>query len=97
VVERYTQAMATPKEDRDRKARAAARRSWPVRVYRLGEEPDDDLSTSTTAAERIEMMWPLALDAWSSAGLPIPDYPRNEAPIRVIRPADSSRAKGEPR
>lgn len=76
--------MASP-DDRERKARAAARKSWPVRVYRLGEEPDDDLTTTTTATERLAMMWPLAVDAWASSGQPIPDYPREKTPIRVIR------------
>jgi hypothetical protein len=75
-------------EDRERKERAAARKSWPIRVYRLGEEPDDDLSATTTATERLEMMWPLAVDAWASSGQPIPDYPRKEAPVRVIRKKD---------
>ena len=75
-------------EDRARKERAAARKSWPIRVYRLGEEPDDDLSATTTATERLEMMWPLAVDAWASSGQPIPDCPRKEAPVRVIRKKD---------
>lgn len=83
-----------PMEDRERKERAAARRSWPIRVYRLGEEPDDDLSATTTAAERLAMMWPLAMDAWASSGKEIPDYPRNETPVRII-PASDRRAKGE--
>ena len=78
--------MAENPEDRDRKARDAARRSWPIRAYRLGEEPDDDLSATTTITERLEMMWPLALDAWASSGQPIPDYPREKTPIRAIRP-----------
>lgn len=85
--------MATS-EDLARKARAAARGSWPIRAYKLGEEPDDDLSAMTTATERIEMMWPLAVDAWTSSGVPIPDYPRHETPIRVIRSGDGS--KGRP-
>lgn len=76
-----------PMEDRERKERAAARRSWPIRVYRLGEEPDDDLSATTTAAERLAMMWPLAVDAWASSGQPIPEYPRNEMPVQIIRGA----------
>jgi hypothetical protein len=66
-------------------ARAAARRSWPIRVFRLGEEPSDDLSAVTTAAERLAMMWPLALDAWAAAGRTLPDYPREQAPIRILR------------
>ena len=48
--------MADTIEDRERKARAAARKSWPIRVYRLGEEPDDDLSATTTASERLEIL-----------------------------------------
>jgi hypothetical protein len=84
--------MATS-EDLERKARAAARRSWPIRAYRLGEEPDDDLSATTTATERLEMMWPLAVDAWTSSGRPIPDYPRHQTPIRVVRSGE--RIKGE--
>ena len=75
-------------EDPDRKARAAARRSWPIRVYNLGEEPDEDLSATTTAGERVEMVWQLTLDAWASSGRPIPDYPREKMPIRVIRKGD---------
>lgn len=73
-------------DDREaRSARAARRATWPVRCYRLGEEPGDDLSATTTAAERLAMMWPLAVDAWASAGIPIPDYPRHLAPARVLR------------
>jgi hypothetical protein len=40
-----------------------ARRCWPVRVYRLGEEPGDDLGGSPTPEERLAMMW--ALEGWS--------------------------------
>jgi hypothetical protein len=74
--------------EKQRIARAVLRRTWPVHVWRLGEEPGEDLSATTTAAERLEMMWPLALDAWSSAGLPLPDYPRHLAPIRVLHLGD---------
>jgi hypothetical protein len=66
-------------------ARSSARKSWPIRAHRLGEEPEDDLAKTTTAAERLAMMWPLTVDAWSLAGRPIPDYPRSETPSRVIR------------
>lgn len=72
-------------EDPERTARAAARKTWPIRVYRLGEEPPDDLLATTTAAERVEMVWQITLDAWELAGRKIPDYPRSEAPVRVIR------------
>ena len=76
-----------------RQRRAEARHSWPVRKYRLGAEPSEDLSASTTAAERIGMMWRLAQDAWAMAGRPIPDYPREKTPItkrRLHDPPDES-------
>jgi hypothetical protein len=85
-------------QDPESAARAAARKGWPIRVYRLGEEPPDDLRATTTAAERVEMVWQVTLDAWALAGRTIPDYPRSEAPVRVIRSgvriAESD--KGEP-
>ena len=80
------------REERERAARAEARRSWPIRTFRLGEEPDDDLSATTTAKERLEMMWPMTVDAWTLAGREIPDYPRDKTPVRVIR-----RGKEDPR
>jgi len=65
--------------------RAAQRRSWPVHKYRMGSDPSDDLSESTTAEQRLEMMWPLTLEAWSLTGQPIPDYTRSNTPIRRVR------------
>jgi hypothetical protein len=67
--------------------RAAARRTWPVRTFPLGAEPSEDLSRTSTAAERLAMMWPLALEAWSLTGRPLPEYRRSEAPVRRIPPA----------
>jgi len=61
------------------------RSAWPVRKYRLGEEPSDDLSGSTTPEARLEMMWPLALEAWSLTGRPLPDYARRDTPVRCVR------------
>jgi hypothetical protein len=71
--------------DAARAERAELRKAWPIRVVRLGEEPPDDLIATTTPAERLAMMWPLALDAWASTGRPLPDYPRHQAPVRVLR------------
>ena len=65
-----------------RRARALARRSWPVRKLRLGDEPGDDLSATTTAEERLAMMWPLAVEAWSLTGRQMPEYRREDAPVR---------------
>jgi hypothetical protein len=64
-------------------SRAAARSSWPVRRFRLGEEPGDDLSAFTTPLERLAMMEGLAREAWALTGRPLPDYRRADAPVRV--------------
>jgi len=81
--------------DDDFEARRARRTSWPVRVFRLGAEPGDDLSDSTTAEERLEMMWPLALEAYTFAGNPLPNYTRAETPVRSYRRAPAE-ATGHP-
>ena len=49
--------------------RVVARCNWPVRVFRPDEQPSDDLSDITTAEQRLAMMWPLALVAWTLAGM----------------------------
>jgi len=58
---------------------------WPVRAFRLGEEPGDDLSASTTVAERLEMVWTLRDRMWELTGRSLPSYRRAEIPVRVIR------------
>jgi hypothetical protein len=73
----------------DREGRRQARAQWPVIVRRL-DDPADDISAVTTAAERIAMMWPLAQEAWRLAGRAIPTYDRAHTPTRVFR-------AGEPR
>ena len=65
--------------------RRDARGSWPVKAFRLGEEPGDDLSERTTPEERIAMMWRLAIDAWTLAGRRLPAYTRDRMPGRVVR------------
>lgn len=60
----------------------------PARIYRLGEEPDQDLSDSTTASERIEMVALLTRRAWELSGRPWPTIPRAEWPVAVIRSGD---------
>jgi hypothetical protein len=56
-----------------------------VRVHRLGAEPGDDLTATTTPEERLAMMWPLALEAFALTGRVIPSYPRSEAPVTLRR------------
>ena len=67
-----------------RAARRRARANWPVRKFRLGEEPADDFS-AFTVEERLAMTWQMTCDAWASAGRPLPVYSRSEMPIRVVQ------------
>jgi hypothetical protein len=52
-----------------------------ARVYRLGEEPTDDLSASTTPEERLAMVWELTARAWTLTARPVPSYERHHMPI----------------
>jgi hypothetical protein len=54
--------------------------------FRLGDEPSDDLSDVTTAAERIAMMWQLAESSWRVAGRALPTYDRHTTPARLFPP-----------
>jgi hypothetical protein len=47
------------------------RSSYPVRKTTMKEQDDDPDLEHTTAAERLGMMWPLALDAWAFMGKPV--------------------------
>jgi hypothetical protein len=67
--------------DPEAQRRAAARGSTPIRVYRLGDAPGDDLTDETTAVQRLEMMWPLALEAWALTGQRLPVYGRGQTPV----------------
>jgi len=82
-------------DDLDRDARAAGRATWPVRAYRLGQEPVDDLRTTTSAAERVAMVWQITQDAWSLAGRTIPEYLRHQTPVRVVRLAAGAQPDSE--
>ena len=75
-------------------ARAAKRGNWPVLRYDLGDEPDDAVS-GASIEERLDMMWPLALDAWASSGQPLPEYERSEIPAKLTRSSDAERSSAE--
>jgi hypothetical protein len=62
-------------------------RRWTVRVYRLGEEPADDLSALTTPEQRLAMVRVLTSRMWELTGRPVPSYERAAMPGRVLRPA----------
>ena len=69
--------------------RAAARASWPGSKTTLAEaQGAEDLSATTTAEQRLAMMWELTVGAWSLTNEPMPDYSRANMPGRIIRPPD---------
>lgn len=56
-----------------------------IRVKSLHDHtPDDDLA-NTTPAERIGMMWQLAVDAWAFKGEEIADPRVSRRTVRVLR------------
>lgn len=65
--------------------RSASHGAWTARVYRLGEEPTEDLSAVTTAEQRLNLVWELTARMWGLTGRPLPTYARGEMPIVVIR------------
>lgn len=64
------------------------RSKWPVRVYRLGEEPADNLLETTTAEERLAMVWEITKDVWALSGREMPTYTRDQMPVRISRLED---------
>jgi len=64
---------------------SGGRAHWPIRRYRLGDEPSDDPSQLTSAEERLAVMWHLAYEGLRLSGRPMPTYARHEAPVRVFR------------
>jgi hypothetical protein len=56
-----------------------------VRIFRIGDEPPDDLLGSTTAEERLRILRMLTERAWSLGGHPWPSYSRGGIPVRVER------------
>ena len=58
---------------------------WPVRIYALGSEPPNDLSSLTTAEERVAMVESLSFEAFTLTGRAEPRYRRTEAPVVVRR------------
>lgn len=67
---------------------ATGRAAWPIRRYRLGEEPSDDLSDVTTPAQRLAVMWQLAREGWLLSGRTLPTYDRASITARLYRPPE---------
>ena len=61
------------------------RRELQARVFRLGDEPGDDLSATTTVEQRLEMVVELSRRMWELTGQPVPSYTRSTMPVVVRR------------
>ena len=66
--------------------RARLRASWPTRLGTLLDKQEQVVGG--TVAGRIAMVWQITLDAWASAGQPIPNYARSETPGTLRRLGD---------
>lgn len=64
--------------------RRAARRTMPVQIYRLGEEPGDNLAQLTSAAERLALVDLLSRRMWHLTGQPEPIYTRATIPVAIL-------------
>jgi hypothetical protein len=67
--------------DERRKLRA----SWPIRRFRLGDEPEHDERDLTTVAERMSLVWRLTQESWVLSGRQMPTYSRPEMPGIFVR------------
>ncbi|MEM9557927.1 MAG: hypothetical protein AAGC60_26955 [Acidobacteriota bacterium] len=67
--------------------RDRARAGWAVLTFRIGDEPSENLSATTTAEERLAMVWPLTVEAWTLAGRSLERLPRSQWPGRILRPS----------
>jgi hypothetical protein len=54
-------------------------------MFRLGEEPGDNLSAVTTAEQRLEIVAELSRRMWELTGRQIPTYERARIPVRALR------------
>jgi len=57
----------------------------PARIVRLGTPESEDLSATTTVAERVEMVALLTRRMWEFTGRSFPAYARDEMPVKILR------------
>ncbi len=61
-------------------------RAVAVRMRKLAEQEEENDLAQTTAAERLAMMWTLALNAWALKGEPLAEPRLQRHVVRVLRP-----------
>lgn len=62
-----------------------ARRDLPVRWTRIEEQGKERDLEGTTAAERIGMMWPLAIQTWAFMGESVAEFRVQRHVVRMVR------------
>lgn len=62
-----------------------SRRNVTVRVRRLHDPDEHAEIAAMTPAERIELMWQLAVDAWAFKGEPVGESRLPRHVVRVVR------------
>jgi hypothetical protein len=61
------------------------RSHYPTRIIRPGESEPPDPVWSMTPEQRLEMMWPLTLEAWRFMGIPVDELRLQRHVVRVVR------------
>ena len=56
-----------------------------VRVGKLADDDQDEYLKATTAAQRLEMIWELTVDAWAFKGESVDQLPLPRHIVRVLR------------
>ncbi len=62
-------------------------RTSTIRIQKLSDQGKDTDLQTTTPAERVEMMWQLAIDAWAFKGDPVAESRLPRHVVRVLRRA----------
>lgn len=61
-------------------------RTYRVRIRKLTEQGSETDLQETTATDRLEMMWQLALNAWAFKGEPVAQSRLPRHVVRILRP-----------
>ena len=67
-----------------------ARSNVTVQIRHLHDPEQHPEVAGVTAADRLALVWQLAVEAWTLAGRPIPASDRRSIPVRITRLSDYS-------
>jgi hypothetical protein len=89
-------AKESAEELEDRRLRALERANWPSRLFKLGEEPEDDDPT-LTPDQRVALVWGLTVDSWLAKHRSLPTFDRSSMPTRLVRRGKAPRTEAPPK